>query len=93
MGIKKYNPTTNGRRNMTTNDFAEITTDRPEKSLLAPFKQKRLVVITKVKSLYVIKVADISVNTVSSTSNVTKMEFQDALLRSNTIQTALRISH
>ena len=82
MGIKKYNPTTNGRRNMTTNDFAEITTDRPEKSL-----------ITKVKSLYVIKVADISVNTVSSTSNVTKMEFQDALLRSNTIQTALRISH
>ncbi len=92
MGIKKYNPTTNGRRNMTTNDFAEITTDRPEKSLLAPLS-KRLVVITKVKSLYVIKVADISVNTVSSTSNVTKMEFQDALLRSNTIQTALRISH
>ncbi|MPU17644.1 50S ribosomal protein L2, partial [Acinetobacter baumannii] len=40
MGIKKYNPTTNGRRNMTTNDFAEITTDRPEKSLLAPLSKK-----------------------------------------------------
>lgn len=92
MGIKKYNPTTNGRRNMTTNDFAEITTDRPEKSLLAPLS-KRSVVITKVKLLYVIKVADISVNTVSSTLSVTKMEFQDALLRSNMIQTALRISH
>ena len=75
MGIKKYNPTTNGRRNMTTNDFAEITTDRPEKSLLAPLS-KKAVVITKVKSLYVIKVADISVNTVSSTLSVTKMEFR-----------------
>ena len=40
MAIKKYNPTTNGRRNMTTNDFAEITTDRPEKSLLAPLSKK-----------------------------------------------------
>ena len=40
MGIKQYKPTTNGRRNMTTNDFAEITTDRPEKSLLAPLKKK-----------------------------------------------------
>ncbi|MBK5515070.1 50S ribosomal protein L2, partial [Bacillus sp. TH11] len=28
MAIKKYKPTSNGRRNMTTNDFAEITTDR-----------------------------------------------------------------
>ena len=40
MGIKQYKPTTNGRRNMTTNDFAEITTDRPEKSLLAPLNKK-----------------------------------------------------
>lgn len=36
MAIKKYKPTTNGRRNMTGSDFAEITTDKPEKSLLAP---------------------------------------------------------
>lgn len=40
MAIKKYKPTTNGRRNMTTNDFAEITTDKPEKSLLAPLNKK-----------------------------------------------------
>jgi large subunit ribosomal protein L2 len=40
LGIKKYNPTTNGRRNMTTNDFAELTTNRPEKSLLAPLNKK-----------------------------------------------------
>ena len=40
MAIKKYKPTTNGRRNMTTFDFAEITTNKPEKSLLAPIKRK-----------------------------------------------------
>ncbi|MFR4204417.1 MAG: 50S ribosomal protein L2 [Lactococcus lactis] len=34
MGIKVYKPTTNGRRNMTCSDFAEITTSTPEKSLL-----------------------------------------------------------
>ena len=34
MGIKKYNPYTPSRRNMTGSDFAEITTDTPEKSLL-----------------------------------------------------------
>ena len=36
MAIKKYKPTTNGRRGMTTSDFAEITTNKPEKSLLSP---------------------------------------------------------
>ena len=40
MAIKKYKPTTNGRRNMTTSDFAEITTNKPEKSLLLPTKRK-----------------------------------------------------
>ena len=34
MGIKKYKPTSNGRRNMTGSDFAEITKTTPEKSLL-----------------------------------------------------------
>ena len=38
MAIKKYKPTSNGRRNMTSSDFAEITTSKPEKSLLAPLK-------------------------------------------------------
>ncbi|ANZ95044.1 MULTISPECIES: 50S ribosomal protein L2 [Brochothrix] len=40
MGIRKYKPTTNGRRNMTSLDFAEITTNKPEKSLLqSKFRQ------------------------------------------------------
>ena len=33
MGIKKYNPYTPSRRNMTGSDFAEITKTTPEKSL------------------------------------------------------------
>jgi len=33
MAIKKYNPTTPGRRQMTVSDFAELTRNRPEKSL------------------------------------------------------------
>ncbi|WP_226660062.1 50S ribosomal protein L2 [Pseudalkalibacillus hwajinpoensis] len=40
MAIKKYKPTTNGRRGMSVSDFAEITTDQPEKSLLAPLHKK-----------------------------------------------------
>ncbi len=40
MAIKKYKPTSNGRRGMTGSDFAEITTDTPEKSLLAPLHRK-----------------------------------------------------
>ena len=40
MAIKKYKPTSNGRRNMTSSDFAEITTNKPEKSLLQPTKRK-----------------------------------------------------
>lgn len=40
MAIKKYKPTSNGRRNMTSSDFAEITTNKPEKSLLESTKSK-----------------------------------------------------
>lgn len=60
MGIKVYKPTTNGRRNMTSLDFAEITTSTPEKSLLVSLKTK-LVVTTMVVLLFVIKVADTNV--------------------------------
>ena len=38
MALKHYKPTTNARRNMTGYDFSEITTDKPEKTLLT--KQK-----------------------------------------------------
>lgn len=92
MAIKKYKPTSNGRRNMTASDFAEITTNKPEKSLLEPVKRKggRN---NQGKLTFVIMVAAISVNTVSSISNDLKMAFQDALLLLSMIQTALRISH
>jgi large subunit ribosomal protein L2 len=35
MGVKKYKPTSPGRRFRTVSDFAEITKDKPEKSLLS----------------------------------------------------------
>ncbi len=40
MALKKYKPTTNGRRHMTSLDFAEITTSEPEKSLLVKLNKK-----------------------------------------------------
>lgn len=40
MVLKKYNPTSPGRRFQTSSSFDEITTDRPEKSLLAPLNKK-----------------------------------------------------
>ena len=36
MGHKSFKPYTPGRRQMTVSSFDEITTNRPEKSLLAP---------------------------------------------------------
>ncbi len=41
MAVKVYKPTTNGRRNMSVLNFkAEITTDKPEKSLLVSKSKK-----------------------------------------------------
>lgn len=40
MAVRKYKPTSNGRRNMSVLTFDEITTDTPEKSLLAPKSKK-----------------------------------------------------
>jgi large subunit ribosomal protein L2 len=39
MGIKKYNPTSPGKRFRTVMDYAEITTDTPCKALLTPLKK------------------------------------------------------
>ena len=36
MALKKYKPTSPGRRFMSVSSFAEITTTEPEKSLTAP---------------------------------------------------------
>lgn len=40
MPIKSFKPTSPGRRQMTVSTFQEITTDKPEKSLLAPLHKK-----------------------------------------------------
>lgn len=40
MAVKKYRPTSPGRRFMSVSTFEEITTDTPEKSLLAPLKNR-----------------------------------------------------
>ncbi|MDX2496020.1 MAG: 50S ribosomal protein L2 [Desulfuromusa sp.] len=39
MGIKKFKPTSDGRRHMTSSTFEEITKSKPEKSLLAPLNR------------------------------------------------------
>ena len=40
MAIKKYNPTSPGRRDMSVNTYEEVTETEPEKSLLEPVKKK-----------------------------------------------------
>ena len=39
MAIKKYNPTSPGRRFMSVSEFEEVTATKPEKSLLAPIRK------------------------------------------------------
>ena len=39
MGIRVYKPTSAGRRNSSVNDYAELTTDRPEKTLCVRIKK------------------------------------------------------
>ena len=39
MGIRKYNPTSPGRRQMTSSTFEEITKAKPERSLVSPIKR------------------------------------------------------
>ncbi len=40
MPVRKFNPTSAGRRFMTVSDFAEITKSEPERTLLAPLSKK-----------------------------------------------------
>ena len=40
MGVKTYKPTTAGRRGMILSDFSEITSAKPERSLVAPLQKK-----------------------------------------------------
>ena len=40
MGLKEYKPTSPGRRDTVADDYKDITTNKPEKSLLAPINKK-----------------------------------------------------
>jgi len=40
VGIKKFKPTSPGRRFVTVSTFEEVTTNEPEKSLLEPLKKQ-----------------------------------------------------
>src|SRR4051795_1987855 len=40
MGIRKYKPTTPGRRGASVADFVEVTRSEPEKSLVRPLHSK-----------------------------------------------------
>ena len=40
MAMKVYKPTTNARRNMSVIDYAQLSKEGPERSLLAPLKNK-----------------------------------------------------
>ena len=40
MSMKSFKPTSPGRRFMTVSDFSEITTDKPEKSLVVALQKK-----------------------------------------------------
>ena len=40
MAIRKYKPTSPGRRSMSVSTFEEITKKEPEKNLIEPLKQK-----------------------------------------------------
>ena len=66
MAIKKYNPTSPARRNMTVSTFEEITKKSPEKSLLETKKKKQVETHTE-ESLFVTEVAVTKLNTESST--------------------------
>src|SRR3569832_241343 len=39
MGVRRYKPTSAGRRNMSVATFEEITKSKPEKRLLAPLRK------------------------------------------------------
>ncbi len=75
MGIKTYNPYTPSRRQMTGSDFSEITKTTPEKSLLAPKKEKLDVTIREKSQLDTAE-AELRKNIELSTSREKKTEFR-----------------
>jgi len=39
MGMRKFKPTSPGRRFQSSPDYAEVTSDRPHKPLMSPLKK------------------------------------------------------
>ena len=62
MGIRKYKPTTPGRRGSSVADFVEVTRSTPEKSLVRPDANKTEIKIA-VEKIFNVKVT--SVNTLN----------------------------
>ena len=91
MAIKKYKPTTPGRRGMTGLTFEEITKKSPEKSLCESFNKSGGRNNTGL--LQDIMAAVISSYTVLLTSRETRMIFLQLLRLLNTTLTEMPISH
>ena len=62
MAIKRYKPTSPARRFMSVSDFKEITSDKPERSLLAP-KSAQAAETIWAESPYAISAAATAINT------------------------------
>ena len=93
MPIRKYKPTTPGRRGSSVADFVEITRSTPEKSLLKPAARRRVDATTPVASRPVTSVVATSASTASSTSSATtKTASTPRSLTSSTTRTARRAS-
>jgi LSU ribosomal protein L2P len=90
MGIRKYKPTSPGRRNMSVNTFEEITKHEPEKALLKPLKNMPVVTHMAVLPLDIM-VVEQKENTELLTSKEIKITFREKLPELNMIQTEVQI--
>ena len=91
MGIKKYNPYTPSRRQMTSSTFEEITKTTPEKSLVVSLK-KHSGRNNQVKLQFAIVEAELEQNIESSISKEIRMGCLQELHPSNMIQTEQQYS-
>ena len=84
MAIKKYKPTSPGRRFMTVTDYSGLSKTAPERSLLA--------VTLMAVSPFAIEAAETRENTALLISSVPKTAFPLKWLRLNMIRTVLALS-
>ncbi len=90
MAIKKYKPTSPGRRFMTVTDYSGLSKTAPERSLLVDLKNPAAVTLMAV-SPFAIEAAK-RVNTALLISSVPKTAFPLKWLRLNMIRTVLALS-